>query len=169
MEIGVLMAITPSGIVLAAQEEKLTVAQGDTVRTSVSFSYRHSHTEPIGVTLHGFIGTRQYGGSFQSVADGKKSLSLPPSTEFTPVEEFVDIGTSSGTLGIGKTPVGIYDLFVRIDEQPDVNAELSQCIEIIEKPPLISSELIGMMVMLMVLGMMGMMMSSAVQGTREEA
>lgn len=161
MQTGSLQAFSPWGIVLAVPGEKLTIGQGDTVRVFASFNYKWLGIEPVKVTVHGFIGTRQADGTFQSVADGQNPLSLPPVTEFTPGETSVDIGTSAGTWGIGQTPPGTYDLLVRIDENPDVNTEESQCIEITKKAGLLDSmkAMMGMMMMAMMLMMIVPMVS----------
>jgi len=161
MQTGSLQAFSPWSIVLAVPGEKLTIGQGDTVRVFASFNYKWLGIEPVKVTVHGFIGTRQADGTFQPVADGKNPLSLPPVTEFTPGETSVDIGTSGGVLGIGQTPPGTYDLFVRIDEDPDVNAEEPGCIEITKKAGLMDmiTPMMGIMMMAMMLMMIVPMVS----------
>ena len=166
MQIGGLQAFSPWGMVLAAPGEKLTIEQGDTVRAFVSFNYKWLGTEPARATLHGFIGTRQVDGTFQSVADSVNPLSLAPTTEFTPVNMSVDIGTSAGVFGIGKTPPGTYDLFVMIDEYPDVNAELPQCIEITPKAGL--TDMIMPMMGMTMMAMMAMMIIPMVTEEGEE-
>ena len=167
MQIAGLQAFSRWGVVMAAPGEKLSISQGDTVRVLVGFSYKWPGVEPARVTLHGFIGTRQTDGTFKSVANGTNPLSLAPASEFTPVETSVDIPTSSGVFGVGRTPPGTYDLFVMMDEYPDVNAELLQCIEITPKAGLM--DMLMPMMALMMMGMMGMMIVPMVrEGTREE-
>ena len=148
-------------MVLAVLGETLAIQQGDSVRVLVSFNYKWAGAEPVRATLHGFIGTRQPDGTFQPVADGANPLSLAPATDFSPVEADVDISTSAGVFGIGATPVGTYDLFVMMDEYPDVNAELAQCVEVTPKG--------GFMDMMMpMMGIMMMAMMIVPIGSEEE-
>ena len=153
-------------MVLAAPGEKLSISQGDTIRVLVSFSYKWPGIEPARATLHGFIGTRQADGAFQPVAQGTNPLSLAPASEFTPVETGVDIPTSAGVFGVGQTPPGTYDLFVMMDEYPDVNAELPQCIEITPKAGLM--DMMMPMMGIMMMGMMAMMIAPMISEETEE-
>ncbi len=166
MQIAGLQAFSRWGIVMAAPGEKLNISQGDTVHVLVGFSYKWPGIEPARATLRGFIGTRQANGTFQPVADGTNPLSLAPASEFTPLEASVDIPTSAGVFGLGQTPPGTYDLFVMMDEYPDVNAELAQCIEIETKEGLMDMlmPMMGIMMMLIMVMMMVPMMS---ERTRE--
>ena len=157
-----LQVITPWGV-LVAPREKIALQQGQTLRVFLSFNYQYGGTEPFKVTLHGFIGTRQANGTFQSVADGKTAISLPKATTFTPQEASVDIPTSGGFIGIGKTPLGTYDLLVRFDEFPDVYAELSQVVDISSA----GADLTGAFGAMMMLVMLGMVMPMITEGMAE--
>ena len=149
---------------LAVPPERIAVQLGQVLRVFVAFNYRYRGDEPIRVTLHGFIGSRQADGTFQSVADGIIAISLAPAAEFTPWEEAVDIATSDGFLGIGKTPEGTYDLLLRIDEFPGVYAEITGCIDVIGNNGGTSdmTGVLNMVVMLAVLGMVAPMMTEGI-------
>jgi len=148
---------------LAAPPERIALQLGQVLRVFATFNYRYRGSEPIRVTLHGFVGTRQPDGTFQSVADGITAMSLAPSAEFTPWEEAVDIATSSGFLGIGKTPEGTYDLLVRVDEFPGVYAEVTGCIDITSGTP----DMTGMLGMVVMMAMLGMVMPMMTEGAAE--
>ena len=148
---------------LAAPPERIALQLGQVLRVFITFNYRYRGNEPIRVTLHGFIGSRQPDGTFQSVTDGVTAMSLSPSTEFTPWEDAVDIATSGGFLGIGKTPAGTYDLLVRIDEFPGVYAEVTGCIDITSA----TADMTGMLNMVIMLAMMGMVMPMMTEGVAE--
>lgn len=162
MQVDGLQLLAPWSI-LAAPPERIALQLGQVLRVFVNFNYRYRGNEPLGVTLHGFIGTRQTDGTFQSVADGVTNMSLAPSEEFTPWEEAVDITTSSGFLGIGKTPEETYDLLVRIDEFPEVYAEVADCVDIISG----AADMSGMLGMVVMLAMLGMVMPMMTEGVSE--
>ena len=151
--------VSPWGVALAVPGEKLVIGQGEAVHVLVCFNYRWLGQEPARATVHGFIGTRQADGTFASVADGKSPLSLAPATEFTPVETSVDIDTGGV---FSKAPPGTYDLFMRIDEYPDANAELCQCIEIAA-----GAGLSEMMLPLMLMMMFVLVMPSLAEAVEE--
>ena len=146
---------------LAVPPEKIALRQGQALRVHLSSNYKYRGAEPVTVTLHGFIGTRQADGAFRSVADGAVKVSLVPSTEFTPWEAAVDIPTGTGLLGIGATPAGTYDLLIRLDEFPEVSAEVSGCVDVVAGAA-DTSGMMGMMVMLMMLGMVMPMVTEGV-------
>jgi len=159
MQIYGLQAMGP-WVLLAVPPEKVTLQPGQTLRVHLSFNYKYQAVEPVTVTLHGFIGTRQADGTFRSVADGAVEVGLAPSTEFTPWEGAVDIPTSTGLLGIGATPAGTYDLLVRLDEFPDISAEVSGAVDIVSG----AADMSGMMGMVMMLMMLGMVMPMVTEG-----
>jgi len=161
MQIYGLQVVNP-WLLLAVPPEKIALRPGQTLRVYLSFNYKYQAAESITVTLHGFIGARQADGAFRSVADGAVEVSLAPSTEFTPWEGAVDVPTSGGLWGIGATPAGTYDLLVRLDEFPEVSAEVSECVDIVTGADI--SGMTGMMVMLM---MLGMVMPMATEGVAE--
>jgi len=150
-------------IILAVPSEKISLQPGQVLRVFFAFNYKYRGDEPIKITLHGFIGSRQPDGTFQSVADDRATVDLAPSTEFTPWEGAVDIATGGGFLGIGKTPEGIYDLMVRIDEFPGVYAEVAGCIEITSG----ASDMTGMLNMVMMLAVLGMVVPMMTEGVAE--
>jgi hypothetical protein len=160
MQLVGLQVVDQRWVILAAPPEKIALRPGQTLRVHVSFNYKYQAVEPITVTLHGFIGTRQADGAFRSVADGAVQVSLAPSAEFTPWEGAVDIATSAGLWGIGATPVGTYDLLVRLDEFPDVTAEVSGCVDIVSG----AADMTGMMGGMMMLVMLGMVAPMVTEG-----
>lgn len=127
-------------VVVASNGEPVTLTQEDTVRVFVTFEYMSPHKAST-ATLHGFIGSPS-----SHVADGSKGVSLPIAAEFTPKSETVDIATSTDTLP------GTYNLYVRIDEQPEVFEEVPNCIIIKEK-----LDIIAMAIPLLILGVMAAM------------
>lgn len=149
-------------VLLVAPPEKIALQPGQTLRVHLSFNYKYQAVEPITLTLHGFIGTRQVDGTFQSVADGAVEVSLAPSTEFTPWEGAVDVPTSGGLWGIGATPAGTYDLLVRLDEFPEVSAEVSGAVDIVTGAADMSG-MTGMMMMLVMLGMVAPMVTEGME------
>jgi len=150
-------------IILAVPSEKISLQPGQVLRVFFAFNYKYRGDEPIRITLHGFIGSRQPDGTFQSVADDRVTIDLAPSVEFTPWEGAVDIATGGGFLGIGKTPEGTYDLMVRIDEFPDVYAEVAGCVDIVSG----ASDMTGMLNMVMMLAMLGMVVPMMTEGVAE--
>jgi hypothetical protein len=152
-------------VLLAVPPETVTLQPGQTLRVHLSFNYKYQAIEPITVTLHGFIGTRQADGTFRSVADGAVEVALAPSTEFTPWEGAVDIPTGAGLWGIGATPAGTYDLLVRLDEFPEVSAEVSGAVDIVTG----AADMSGMMGMVMMLMKMGMVVPMVSEGMAEGA
>ena len=157
------LPIAEPWIILAVPSEKISLQPGQVLRVFFAFNYKYRGDEPIRITLHGFIGSRQPDGTFQSIADDRVTVDLAPSTEFTPWEGAMDIATGGGFLGIGKTPEGTYDLMVRIDEFPDIYAEVAGCIEITGG----ASDVTGMLNMVMMLAMMGMMVPMMTEGVAE--
>ena len=151
-------------VLLVAPPEKIALQPGQTLRVHLSFNYKYRGAEPVTVTLHGFIGTRQADGTFRSVADGAVEVGLAPSTEFTPWEGAVDVPTSGGLWGIGATPAGTYDLLVRLDEFPEVSAEVSGCVDVVSG----GTDMTGMMGMMVMLMMLGMVMPMVGEGMAEE-
>jgi len=151
-------------VLLAVPPEKVTLQPGQTLRVHMSFNYKYRGAESVTITLHGFIGTRHADGTFRSVADGAVEVALAPSTEFTPWEGVVDIPTSGGLWGIGATPTGTYDLLVRLDEFPEVSAEVSSAVDIVSG----GADMSGMMGMVMMLMMLGMVVPMVSGGIAEE-
>ena len=150
-------------VVLAVPPEKIALRQGQTLRVHLFFNYKYRGPEPVIVALHGFIGNRQAGGTFRSVADGAVEMSLAPSTEFTPWEGAVDIATGAGVWGIGATPAGNYDLLVRLDEFPKVSAEVSGAVDIATGATEITG-MLGMVLPIMMLGMVMPMIGGGMEG-----
>ena len=147
-------------IPLAVPPEKIALRPGQTLRVHVTFNYKYQGEEPITVTLHGFIGTRQADGTFRGVADGTVKVNLAASPEFTPWEGAVDVPTSAGLLGIGATPAGTYDLLVRLDEFPKFSAEVSGSVDVVSGGAMPDmTGMLGMMTMMMMLGMVMPMVS----------
>jgi len=80
----------------------------------------------------------------------------------------VDIEISeSGWFGIGGISAGTdYDLYVKIEEQPDVTAEIDDVIEIAGSGSM--GDMSGMLMMLFPLLMLGMVMPMVSEGFAEE-
>lgn len=133
-------------------EEKVTLAPGDTLRVSVAVPYRGPERE---FTLYGSIGAR---GAlwFDEILSARASLPCPDSPEkFTTVIGYVDIEIiGSGWFGAGGISAGNdYDLQVKIEEQPDVTAEIDDIINIAGNTVPDMTGMLGMMLPIMMLGM----------------
>ena len=144
-------------------EEKVTLAPGDTLRVSVAVPYRGPEQEFI---LYGSIGSRGLLW-FDEVLSASASLPCPDSSEkFTTVIGYVDIDIiGSGLFGLGGISAGNdYDLYVKIEEQSDVTAEIDDVINIAGGN---DSGMTGMLEMIMPLMMLGMIMPMVGGGMEE--
>ena len=136
---------------LWADPGKVTLAPGDVLRVSVAVPYRGpEHT----FTLYASIGQRGLFG-FDEILVARAPLACPDSPErFTTVTGDVDIqiiGTNIAAMG-GISPGTDYDLSVKIEEKPEVRAEVSDVIDIASAPSP-WQEMFGMMGMLVVMGL----------------
>ena len=137
--------------------EKVILAHGDVLQVGITVPYKGPAQD---FTLYGSIGTRGALG-FDEILVGKGALSCPdsPATSI-PVEGIVDIPiTVAQFVGIGGISPGIdYDLYVKIEQKPDVMDEVDDCIDIVGGGGL--PDWMGMLMemMPMVMLMMGMAM-----------
>jgi len=143
-------------------EEKLTLAPGDTLRVSVAVPYRGPERE---FTLYGSIGSRGLLW-FDEILSARASLPCPDSPEkFTTVIGYVDIEIiGSGWFGLGGiSPGNDYDLYVKIEEQPDVISEIDNIINIVGENTSDMTGMLGMMLPIMMLGMVVPMIGEGIE------
>ena len=149
---------------LVPLEDRLTLMDGDVLRVSVAVPYRGPEAE---FTLYGSIGQRGFFG-FDEILSARVPLSCPDSPEnYTTVTGELDIEIiGAGMAGIGGISGGNdYDLYVKIEEKPDVMVEIDNVIDIAGESG--GSDLTGMLGMMMPLMMMGMVMPMFGDGTEE--
>jgi len=145
---------------LLSQQEKVVLSPGDVLRVSVAVPYRGPE---FGFTLYGSIGQRGLFG-FDEILVARATLPCPNSPEkFTTVTGEVDIEiVGAGMMGMGGISPGTgYDLYVKIEEKPDVAAEINDVIDIAGAA---MPDMTGMMGMVMMLVMLGMMMPMVTEG-----
>lgn len=133
-------------------QEKVTLAPGDVLRVSVAVPYKGPAHE---FTLYGSIGQRGLFG-FDEILSARAPLPCPSSLEkFTTVTGGIDIEiVGSGWFGLGGISAGSgYDLYVKIEEKPEVAAEIDGVIDIAGGGMADMSGMFGGMMMLMMLGM----------------
>ena len=139
---------------LVPLQDKLTLMAGDVLRVTVAVPYRGPEAE---FTLYGSIGQRGLFG-FDEILSARSPLSCPDSPEtYTTVTGEVDIEIiGAGIVGIGGISGGTgYDLYVKIEEKPEVIAEIDDGIDIAGSS---ASDMTGMLGMIMPLMMLGMIM-----------
>ena len=139
---------------LVPLQDKLTLMAGDVLRVSVAVPYRGPEAE---FTLYGSIGQRGLFG-FDEILSARSPLSCPDSPEtYTTVTGEVDIEIiGAGIAGIGGISAGNdYDLYVKVEEKPEVMAEIDDVIDIAGSS---ASDMTGMLGMIMPLMMLGMVM-----------
>jgi hypothetical protein len=144
-------------------QEKAVLSPGDVLRVSIAVPYRGPEFE---FTLYGSIGQRGLFG-FDEILSARASLPCPDSPEkFTTVTSDVDIEVvAAGLAGIGGISPGTdYDLMVKIEEKPEVYAEIDDVIEVAGAAMPDMTGMMGMMVMLMMLGMVMPMATEGVAG-----
>ena len=152
------------GWVLLGDEEKRILAAGDVLQVSITVPYKGPTQE---FTLYGSIGQRGVLG-FDEILIGRAPLACPESPNtFTPVEGSVDIPiTVAQFMGIGGISPGTdYDLYVKIEEKPDVMAEIDDVIDITGGA--VIPNMMGMFMMMLPLMMMGMVMPMITEGVAE--
>ncbi len=140
--------------------ERVALAPGDILRVSVAVPYKGPAHE---FTLYGSIGQRGLFG-FDEILSARAPLPCPSSPEkFTTVTGSVDIEiVGSGWFGLGGISAGSgYDLYVKIEEKPEVTAEIDDVIDIAGSGMADMSGMFGGMMMLM---MLGMVMPMATEG-----
>ena len=147
---------------LVPLEDRLTLMAGDVLRVNIAVPYRGPEAE---FTLYGSIGQRGFFG-FDEILSARATLSCPDSPEkYTTVTGELDIEIiGAGMAGIGGISGGNdYDLYVKIEEKPEVIVELDDVIDIAGESG--GSDLTGMLGMMMPLMMMGMIMPMVSEGT----
>ena len=143
-------------------EENLVLAPGDTLRVSVAVPYKGPEQE---FTLYASIGSRGLLW-FDEILSARASLPCPDSPEqFTTVIGYVDIEIiGSGLFGVGGISAGNdYDLYVKIEEQPDVMAEIDDVIDIAGGTTSDMTGILGMMLPIMMLSMVTPMVSEGME------
>jgi len=148
---------------LVPLQDKLALAPGDVLRVSVAVPYRGPEAE---FTLYGSIGQRGLFG-FDEILSARSPLSCPDSPEtYTTVTGEVDIEiVGAGIAGIGGISGGNdYDLHVKIEEKPEVMAEIDDVIDIAGSSASVMTGMLGMMLPIM---MLGMVMPMVTEGAEE--
>jgi len=100
---------------------KLTVMRGDTVRVTVSFSYRGT---ALSFSLRCAIGNK--GITFDEIAYATKAISVPASADFLPYTAFVDISTSP------ITPQANLDLYAKLTGLPGADLFTPYYLDVID-------------------------------------
>ena len=147
---------------LSPLQDKLTLMAGDVLRVSVAVPYRGPEA---GFTLYGSIGQRGLLG-FDEILVARASLPCPDSPEkYTTVTGEVAIEIiGAGIAGIGGISAGNdYDLYVKIEEKPEVMAEIDDIIDIVGSTAPDMTGMLGMMLPLMMLGMVMPMVSEGME------
>ena len=149
---------------LVPLEDRLTLMAGDVLRVNIAVPYRGPEAE---FTLYGSIGQRGFFG-FDEILSARATLSCPDSPEkYTTVTGDLDIEIiGAGMAGIGGISGGNdYDLYVKIEEKPEVIVEIDDVIDIAGESG--GSDLTGMLGMMMPLMMLGMVMPMVSEGAEE--
>jgi len=145
-------------------EDRLTLMAGDVLRVNVAVPYQGPAHE---FTLYGSIGQRGFFG-FDEILSARATLSCPDSPDkYTSVSGELDIEIiGAGIAGIGGISGGNdYDLYVKIEEKPEIMAEIDNIIDIDGESG--GSDLTGMLGMMMPLMMLGMVMPMVTEGAEE--
>ena len=148
---------------LVPLEDRLTLMAGDVLRVNIAVPYQGPEAA---FTLYGSIGQRGFFG-FDEILSARTKLSCPDSPEtYTTVTGEVDIEIiGAGIAGIGGISGGNdYDLYVKIEEKPDVLVEIDDVIDIAGSS---ASDMTGMLGMIMPIMMLGMVMPMIGEGMEE--
>ena len=138
---------------LQGEPKRVILSPGDIFRVSVSVPYRGPAQT---FTLYASIGQRGFFG-FDEILVARAALPCPATPDsYTSVSGMVDIEiTGAGFAGIGGISPGVnYDVYVKIEEQPDVTANINNIIDIAGGSS--GSDMTGMLTMIMPLMMLGM-------------
>jgi len=149
---------------LVPLEDKLSLVASDVLRITVAVPYRGPEAE---FTLYGSIGQRGFFG-FDEILSARATITCPDSPEnYTTVTGEVDIEIiGAGIAGIGGISGGNdYDLYVKIEERPEVMTEIDDVIDIAGGGS--SIDMTGMLGMMMPLMMLGMVMPMVTEGMEE--
>ena len=150
---------------LLGEAERVILSPGDILRVSVNVPYR-GPAETF--TLYASIGQRNLLG-FDEILVARVALPCPESPDkYTTVAGVVDIEIiGSGFAGIGGISAGVnYDLYVKIEEKPEVWAGIDNVIDIAGENGG-GSDMTGMLGMMMPLMMLGMVMPMVTEGMEE--
>jgi hypothetical protein len=150
---------------LVPLQEKVMLAPGDVLRVSIAVPYRGPEAE---FTLYGSVGQRGLFG-FDEILSARAPLVCSDSPEtYTTVTGELDIEiVGAGFAGIGGISAGAdYDLYVKIEEKPEVMAEIDDVIDIAGNGGM--GDISGMLMMLFPLMMLGMVMPMVTEGFAEE-
>ena len=142
---------------LVPLQDKVALMAGDVLRVGIAVPYKGPEHE---FTLYGSIGQRGLFG-FDEILSARVSLPCPDSPDtYTTVTGEVDIEIlGAGIAGIGGISAGnAYDLYVKIEENPDVMAEIDDVIDIAGSTAPDMTSILGMMLPIMMLGMVAPMM-----------
>ena len=148
---------------LVPLQDKVVLAPGDILRLTVAVPYRGPEAE---FTLYGSIGQRGLFG-FDEILSARAPLLCPDSPEtYTTVTGELDIEVvGAGIAGIGGISAGNdYDLYVKVEEKPEVMAEIDDVIDIAGSSV---TDMTGMLGMIMPLMMLGMVMPMVTEGMEE--
>ena len=147
---------------LVPLQDKVALIAGDVLRVGIAVPYRGPESE---FTLYGSIGQRGAFG-FDEVLAARASLPCPDSADtYTTVTGYVDIEiVGSGMLGIGGISAGNdYDLYVKVEEKPEVMAGIDDVIDIAGDTSSGITGVIEMIMPLMIIGMMMPMMAGGME------
>ena len=148
---------------LVPLQDKLTLMAGDVLRVSIAVPYRGPEAEFM---LYGSIGQKGFLG-FDEILSARATLPCPNSPDtYTTVMGEVDIEIAgAGFAGIGGiSPGNDYDLYVKIEEQPDVMAEIDDVIDIAGSTAPDMTSMLGMMLPIMMLGIVMPMVGEGMEG-----
>ena len=143
-------------------QDKLVLAPGDILRLTVAVPYRGPEAE---FTIYGSIGQRGLFG-FDEILSARAPLLCPDSPEtYTTVTGELDIEVvGAGIAGIGGISAGNdYDLYVKVEEKPDVMAEIDDVIDIAGSSVTDMTDMLGMIMPLMMLGMVMPMVTEGME------
>jgi len=150
---------------LQGEPERVILSPGDILRVSANVPYRGPAQT---FTLYASIGQRNLFG-FDEILVARTALPCPESLDkYTSVSGVVDIEIiGSGFAGIGGISAGVnYDLYIKIEEEPEVWAGMDNIIDIAGDSG--GSDMTGMLGMMMPLMMLGMVMPMVSEGMGEE-
>ena len=148
---------------LVPLQDRLTLMAGDVLRVSIAVPYRGPEVE---FTLYGSIGQKGFFG-FDEILSARATLPCPNSPDkYTTVMGEVDIEiVGAGFTGIGGiSPGNDYDLYIKIEEQPDVAAEIDDVINIAGSTTPDMTSMLGMIMPIMMLGMVMPMVGEGMEG-----
>ena len=149
---------------LLGEPERVILSPGDVLRVSINVPYRGPAQT---FTLFGSIGQRGFFG-FDEILSARAALPCPESPDtYTTVSSAVDIEIiGTGFAGTGGISAGVnYDLYVKIEENPEVWAGIDNVIDIAGESG--SPDLTGMLGMMMPIMMLGMVMPMVTEGMEE--